>query len=146
MDPLIADVEIHPRARKGPIPRRIFGHFLEQAFFDNIEGGVFDEDSPLSVNAEGPLNGCRADVIAACRDLAPPIVRRPGGNFTSCYWWRDGTAPRDSRPRRLELAWGSEESNRFGTPELLAWCESVGTGAFLCHNLRSVDDAVRWVE
>ena len=146
MDPLLADVAIRTTTRKGPIPRRIFGHFLEQAFFGNIDGGVFDEGSALSVHGQGPLDGCRADVVAACRDLEMPVVRWPGGNFTSAYWWQDGTGPRDARPRRLELAWGSEETNRFGTPEFLAWCRSVGAEPFLCHNLRSVDDAVRWVE
>ncbi|RCK70714.1 alpha-N-arabinofuranosidase [Desertihabitans brevis] len=124
----------------------VYGHFLEQAFFGNVEGGVFDEGSPLSVREPGPLQGCRADVIEACRDLGLPVVRWPGGNFTSAYWWRDGTGPRDGRPRRLELAWGSEESNRFGTPEFLAWCAAVGTEPYLAHSARSVDDAVRWVE
>jgi len=128
------------------IDRRIYGHFLESAFFGNVEGGVLDEGSALSVTEPGPLQGCRADVIAACRELGLPVVRWPGGNFTSPYWWQDGTGPRDDRPRRLELAWGSEESNRFGTPEFLAWCEAVGTEPYLAHSARSVDDAVRWVE
>jgi alpha-N-arabinofuranosidase len=128
-----------------PIDERIYGHFLESAFFGNIEGGVFDEGSPLSI-ADGPLAGCRADVLEACRELGLPVVRWPGGNFTSPYWWQDGIGPRDQRPRRLELAWGSEESNRFGTPEFLAWCEAVGTEPYLAHHARDVDDAVRWVE
>ncbi|CAM3483732.1 alpha-L-arabinofuranosidase C-terminal domain-containing protein [Isoptericola cucumis] len=128
------------------IDRRIYGHFLESAFFGNIEGGVFDEGSELAVGGPGPLQGCRSDVIEACRELGLPVVRWPGGNFTSPYWWQDGTGPRDDRPRRLELAWGSEESNRFGTPEFLAWCEAVGAEPYLAHSARSVDDAVRWVE
>lgn len=130
-------------ARIAPL---VYGHFLESAFFGNIEGGVFDEGSPLSVGEPGALQGCRADVIEACRELGLPVVRWPGGNFTSAYWWADGTGPRDERPRRLELAWGSEESNRFGTAEFLAWCEAVGTEPYLAHSARSVDDAVRWVE
>ncbi|WP_232820236.1 alpha-L-arabinofuranosidase C-terminal domain-containing protein [Brachybacterium sp. YJGR34] len=124
----------------------VYGHFLESAFFHNIEGGVFDEGSPLSVAGDGPLAGCRQDVIDACRELGMPVVRWPGGNFTSAYWWQDGTGPRDDRPRRLELAWGSEESNRFGTPEFLAWCEATGATPYLAHSCRSVDDAVRWAE
>lgn len=137
------DLALAGPARIDPL---IYGHFLESAFFGNIEGGVFDEESPLSVSVPGPLRGCRADVIEACRALSLPIVRWPGGNFTSAYWWFDGTGPRDERPRRLELAWGSEESNRFGTPEFLAWCEAVGTEPYLAHSARSVEDAVRWVE
>lgn len=128
------------------IDPKIYGHFLESAFFQNIEGGVFDEGSPLSVTGDGPLAGSRQDVIDACKDLGMPVVRWPGGNFTSAYWWEDGVGPRDERPRRLELAWGSEESNRFGTPEFLAWCEATGATPYLAHSCRSVDDAARWVE
>ncbi|WP_193106047.1 alpha-L-arabinofuranosidase C-terminal domain-containing protein [Brachybacterium sp. FME24] len=138
-------------SERAEVDRNVYGHFLESAFFGNIEGGVFDEGSALSVTGQGALDGCRLDVIEACRELGLPVVRWPGGNFTSAYWWRDGAGPRDERPRRLELAWGSEESNRFGTPEFLAWIEAVGTdaaptAAYLHHGARSVDDAVRWVE
>jgi alpha-N-arabinofuranosidase len=142
------DVRTSPPQTVDP---RIYGHFLESAFFGNIEGGVFDEGSPLSVTGHGALDGCRADVIEACRELGLPVVRWPGGNFTSGYWWQDGTGPRADRPARLELAWGSRETNRFGTPEFLAWVAAVGTGdrpteAYLHHHGRDVDDAVRWVE
>jgi alpha-N-arabinofuranosidase len=151
---LHAEIELSsPTSDPAPaLDPMIYGHFLEQAFFRNIEGGVFEEGSPLSVpddEAAGPPNplaGCRQDVIEACRELGVPVVRWPGGNFTSAYWWQDGIGPRDERPRRLELAWGSEETNRFGTPEFLAWCEATGTTAYLAHSCRSVEDAVRWVE
>ncbi|ACQ78446.1 Alpha-N-arabinofuranosidase [Beutenbergia cavernae DSM 12333] len=142
----IATIRIAPLPGEARIDQRIYGHFLESAFFGNIEGGVFDEGSPLAVNGPGPLAGCRRDVIEAFRELGLPVVRWPGGNFTSPYWWQDGIGPRDERPRRLELAWGSEESNRFGTPEFLAWCEAVGTTPYLAHHARQVDDGVRWVE
>ncbi|EWS82335.1 alpha-N-arabinofuranosidase [Brachybacterium phenoliresistens] len=143
---LTAQIDLAPAPADDRIDPMIYGHFLESAFFHNIEGGVFDEGSPLSVTGDGPLAGCRQDVIDACRALGMPVVRWPGGNFTSAYWWEDGTGPRDERPRRLELAWGSEESNRFGTPEFLAWCEATGATPYLAHSCRSVEDAVRWVE
>lgn len=144
--PSTATIRVRAHADPKPIAREIYGHFLESAFFGNIEGGVFDEGSPLSVDEDSPLRGCRTDVIEAFRDLGLPIVRWPGGNFTSPYHFEDGIGPRDERPRRLELAWGSEESNRFGTPEFLAWCEAVGTTPYLAHSARDVDEAVRWIE
>ena len=141
-----SEASIRIGAGRAPVDPMIYGHFLEQAFFGNITGGVFDEGSELAVDDGSALSGCRTDVIDACRELGLPIVRWPGGNFTSAYWWTDGIGPRDDRPRRLELAWGSEEDNRFGTPEFLAWCDAVGTEPYLAHSCRSVDDAVRWVE
>ena len=124
----------------------IYGHFLESAFFHNIEGGVFDEGSSRSRTGSGPDAGLRQDVIDLCRRLGVPVVRWPGGNFTSSYHWTDGIGSRDRRPRRLNLDWGGEESNRFGTDEFLAWCDAVGAEPFLVHGARDVDDAVRWVE
>lgn len=137
--------------RRARVSGEVYGHFLEQAFFGNIEGGVFDEGSPLAVTGQGALDGCRADVIDAFRELGLPVVRWPGGNVASAYHWEDGIGPRDARPRRLELAWGSEETNRFGTPEFLAWIEAVSTErvhtrAYLAHSARDVDEAVRWAE
>jgi alpha-L-arabinofuranosidase len=141
-----ARIRIRPLPAPTRIDDRIYGHFLESAFFRNIEGGVVDAGSRFAVGGDGPLAEARRDVIEACRDLGLPVVRWPGGNFTSGYRWQDGTGPRDERPRRLELAWGSVESNRFGTPEFLAWCEAVGTTPYLAHRGDDVEDAVRWAE
>ncbi len=135
-------IDVSLSSSTGSLHPHVYGHFLEQNFFGNIEGGVVDEGSPLS----DPETGLRTDVLEACRELGVPIVRWPGGNFTSAYHWEDGIGPRDQRPRRLDLTWGGEESNRFGTDEFLAWCDAVGAEPFLVHSCRSVDDAVRWVE
>lgn len=142
----IATVTIDVTHPIGQLDHRVFGHFLESNFFGNIEGGVFDEGSARSKAGSGAAAGLRTDVVQLCRRLGLPVVRWPGGNFTSAYHWTDGIGPRDSRPRRLDLTWGGEESNRFGTDEFLAWCAEVGTEPFLVHSARDVDDAVRWVE
>lgn len=139
---MISTLDVRTDQTVGTVHPHVYGHFLEQNFFGNIEGGVFDEGSELA----DPETGFRTDVLAACRELGVPLVRWPGGNFTSAYHWTDGIGPRDARPRRLDLTWGGEESNRFGTDEFLAWCAAAGAEPFLVHSCRSVDDAVRWVE
>lgn len=141
-----ARIRVDTNREIGRINPDIYGHFLEGAFYGNIEGGIFDEGSPLSDQSAGHLNGTRLDVIDACRELDIPVVRWPGGNYTSSYAWQDGIGPRDERPRRLDLNWGSEDSNRFGTDEFLAWCDAIGSEAYLAHSCRSVEDAVHWVE
>ncbi|HVX45811.1 MAG TPA: alpha-L-arabinofuranosidase C-terminal domain-containing protein [Mycobacteriales bacterium] len=139
-------VTIDPHRRIGTIDQKIYGHFLESNFFGNIDGGVLDEGSPLSHSGPGPLRGLRTDVIEACRELAPPIVRWPGGNFTSAYHWEDGVGPIENRPRRFELAWHGVEDNRFGTDEFLTWCAEIGAEPYLAHSARDVEEAARWVE
>ena len=57
------------------------------------------------------------------------LLRWPGGNFASNYNWKDGIGPRDQRPTRLEMAWGTVESNRFGTHEFLNYTEMTRRAA-----------------
>ncbi len=97
----------------GEIDPKIYGNFIEH-LGRCIEGGVFDEKSPLS-----DANGFRSDVMDAAGKLNVSQLRWPGGNFSSNYHWKDGIGPRDRRPPRLEMAWGTVESNRFGTHEFL---------------------------
>jgi alpha-L-arabinofuranosidase len=125
-----------------PVDRRILSGFAEH-LGRCVYGGIYDEGSPLSDE-----RGFRKDVIEAVRRLRPPVLRWPGGNFVSGYHWTDGIGPKDSRPRRMDLAWHAEESNRFGTDEFMAFCEAVGAEPYLCVNMGTgtMDEAQAWVE
>ncbi len=124
------------------IDPKIYGNFTEH-LGRCIYGGIFDENSPLA-----DANGYRRDVLDAVRKLNVPILRWPGGNFSSNYHWKDGIGPRDKRPPRLEMAWGTVESNRFGTHEFLNYCELLQTEPYICANLGtgSWEEAQQWVE
>lgn len=126
----------------GQIDPKIYGNFAEH-LGRCIEGGIFEEGSPLS-----DANGYRKDVIQAVRDLKVSLLRWPGGNFSSNYHWTDGIGPRDQRPARLEMAWGTVEDNRFGTHEFLNYSEMLGIEPYVCANLGtgSWDEAQSWVE
>ena len=125
-----------------PVDRRILGGFAEH-LGRCVYGGIYDEGSPLADE-----RGFRKDVIEAVRRLRPPVLRWPGGNFVSGYHWTDGIGPKENRPRRMELAWHTEESNRFGTDEFMAFCEAVGAEPYLCVNMGTgtMDEAQAWVE
>jgi alpha-L-arabinofuranosidase len=135
-------IAIDLRRRLGTVDRRIFGQFIEH-IGRCIYGGVYDEGSPLA-----DAHGFRRDVLDAARSLRIPILRWPGGNFVSGYHWLDGVGPKDKRPRRSELAWYAEESNRFGTHEFIEYCRVLGTAPFICVNMGSgtMDEAQAWVE
>ena len=126
----------------GDIDPKVYGNFAEH-LGRCIEGGIFEENSPLSDS-----NGYRKDVMKAVEDLHVTLLRWPGGNFSSNYNWRDGIGPRDQRPARLEMAWGTIEDNRFGTHEFLNYCEQIKTEPYLCANFGtgSWDEAQEWVE
>ena len=74
-------------------------------------------------------------MLELVRELGVSVVRYPGGNFVSGYDWRDGIGPRADRPRRLDLAWKSIETNEFGTDEFVAWCRAAGVEPMLAVNL-----------
>ena len=65
--------------------------------------------------------------LALVRELAPTILRYPGGNFVSNYDWMDGIGPREGRPTRLDLAWRTTEPNAIGTDEFMRWCRKANT-------------------
>src|ERR671927_505167 len=112
----MAKIKIDPARKIGRVDRKIYGNFIEH-LGRCIYGGVFEEGSPLSDE-----RGFRTDVLEAAKALRIPILRWPGGNFVSGYHWTDGIGPQSERPRRMELAWGTEESNQFGTDEFIRYC------------------------
>jgi len=125
-----------------PLDRRIFGTFVEH-MGRCVYGGIFEPGHPTA-----DANGFRQDVLALTRELGATIVRYPGGNFLSGYNWEDGVGPREQRPRRLDLAWGSTETNQFGTNEFMTWCKAVGVEPMLAVNLgtRGPDEARHFIE
>jgi alpha-N-arabinofuranosidase len=139
---LRARIKIDTERVIGDIDPLIYGNFIEH-LGRCIDGGVFDEKSRLS-----DANGFRRDVLDAAKKLNVTILRWPGGNFSSNYHWRDGIGPRDQRPPRLEMAWGTVETNRFGTHEFLQYAEMLGTQPYICANLGTGTwtDAQQWVE
>ena len=137
-----ANIKIHSARHRGVIDKKIFGNFIEH-LGRCITGGIFDEGSPLS-----DKEGFRKDVMSAVKDMNVPFLRWPGGNFSSNYNWRDGIGPRDQRPRRLEMAWGTVEDNRFGTHEFMDYVEQIGAEPYICLNLGTGSwiEAQQWIE
>ena len=111
------------------IDANLFGSFLEH-LGRAIYEGIYDPGSKLSDS-----NGFRKDVIEEVRGLGVPIIRYPGGNFVSGYNWLDGIGPKQDRPRVLDKAWNSINTNQFGTDEFMMWCKAVGTLPLMGLNL-----------
>src|SRR5437667_6439057 len=122
-------VYLDTRRRRAALDRNIFGSFLEH-LGRAIYEGIYDPKSALSDS-----NGYRKDVLEEIRKLSVPIIRYPGGNFVSGYNWLDGVGPKQDRPRVLDKAWNSLESNQFGTNEFMTWCKAAGTEPLMGLNL-----------
>jgi alpha-N-arabinofuranosidase len=133
---------VHDAFALGSIDRRLLGGFLEH-MGRAVYTGIYEPGHPTADE-----DGFREDVLGLVRELGPTIVRYPGGNFVSAYDWEDGVGPVEERPVRLDLAWRSRESNRFGLNEFAAWCRKADVDMMLAVNLgtRGVDAARNLVE
>jgi alpha-N-arabinofuranosidase len=138
----LATISIDLARKAGTIDRKIYGGFVEH-LGRCIYGGIYEEGSPLSDE-----HGFRKDVMEAVRGLQMPLLRWPGGNFVSAYHWTDGIGPVEMRPRQMELAWHSVESNRFGSDEFMEYCRVMNIEPYLCVNMGTgtMDEARAWVE
>jgi len=137
-----ANLIVDPAARIAKVDPRLYGSFVEHMGRCVYEG-IFEPGHPLADDA-----GFRTDVAGLVRELGVPVIRYPGGNFVSAYHWEDGIGPADERPRRLDLAWRSLETNQVGVDEFVPWCRSVGSEPMMAVNLgtRGVDAARSLVE
>ena len=128
--------------RVGQVDPRLYGAFVEH-LGRAVYGGIYEPGHPTADEM-----GFRGDVLEMVRELGVPFVRYPGGNFVSGYNWLDGVGPVAERPRRLDLAWMSTETNEVGTNEFAAWARRAGAEVNLAVNLGTggIDEARNLVE
>ncbi len=101
------------------------------------------------------FHGMRRDVVECLRQIAPTVIRWPGGNFAGEYRWMDGLLPAD---RRGPLQSCTEietqpyahgyDNHEIGTDEFIALCREVGAEPFLTINpvWCTPEESARWVE
>lgn len=137
-----AHLTLDPHFVVGPINRRLFGTFVE-----HLGRCVYDGIYEPAHSSSGE-DGFRTDVMDLVRELGISAIRYPGGNFVSGYRWEDGVGPREERPRRLDLAWHSIETNEIGLDEFARWSEAVGSEVMYAVNLgtRGVQEALDVLE
>lgn len=128
--------------QKCQIDKRIYGSFVEH-MGRVVYSGIYEPEHALSDE-----EGFRKDVLELTKQMHVSTVRYPGGNFVSAYDWFDGVGEKSKRPRRLELAWRSIETNQFGTNEFLSWAQKADVTPIFTVNLgtKGVESAVSLLE
>ncbi|MFD1938877.1 MULTISPECIES: alpha-N-arabinofuranosidase [Nonomuraea] len=139
---LTAHVTLDPAFRLAPVHRRTFGTFVEH-LGRCVYTGLYEPGHPTADE-----DGFRRDVLELTRELGVTTARYPGGNFVSGYRWEDGIGPREHRPRRLDLAWHSTETNEFGLDEFVRWTRKAELEPMMAVNLgtRGIAEAVDLLE
>ncbi len=108
---------------------RIYGSFIEH-LGRAVYGGIYQPGSKASDE-----EGYRTDTLELIKNAEVPVVRYPGGNFVSDYHWEDGVGPVEKRPRRVDPAWHTIETNAFGLNEFMKWTKLADTKAMMSVNL-----------
>lgn len=111
----------------GRIDPRIYGSFIEH-LGRAVYGGIYEPGHPAADE-----QGFRRDVLDMVRAIGVPVVRYPGGNFVSGFNWEDSVGP--NRPKRLDLAWYTTETNEVGLHEFCDWCDKAGSAPMYSINL-----------
>lgn len=126
----------------GKVDDRLFGSFIEH-LGRAVYNGIY-QPGHESADEEG----FRRDVLEAVQALKVPLVRWPGGNFVSNYFWEDGIGPKEKRKKRLDLAWRSLELNEVGVHEFVNWTKKAGAEVMMAVNLgtRGIADACNLLE
>lgn len=122
----------------GQAEKTLYGSFVEH-LGRCVYNGIYEPEHPFADEF-----GFRTDVQELVRELNIPVIRYPGGNFVSNYRWEDGVGPIEQRPKRLELAWRSAETNAIGVNEFSTWCRRVGAEPMMAINLgtRGIESAL----
>jgi alpha-N-arabinofuranosidase len=139
------------------IAPEIYGHFVE-----DLGGVVYDGIWVGENSGVANVGGIRKALVDALRKVKPGPIRWPGGCFADQYDWRDGTGPRDKRPKRTNFwadarEWGAQarrdgpqvfNPNQLGTVEFARFSELAGAQPYLAANVRSLpaQEFWRWVE
>lgn len=124
------------------IDDRIYSSFIEH-LGRAVYNGIYQPGHPSADE-----DGFRTDVLELVKDLHVPMIRYPGGNFVSNYFWEDGVGPKDQRKTRLDLAWRTLETNEFGLNEFAKWAKRAGSDIMMAVNLgtRGIADACNILE
>jgi len=80
------------------------------------------------------IEGFRAEVIAALKQLHSGVYRFPGGNFVSAYEWRNGVGEIDKRPPIYDPVWHAVQPNDVGTDEFLTLCRLLAVDPYITVN------------
>ncbi len=125
---------------KCSLDNRIYGSFIEH-LGRSVYHGIYEPGHPLA-----DADGFRQDVMELVKELQIPIIRYPGGNFVSNFFWEDSVGT-DRKPR-LDLAWRTKETNEFGLGEFAKWSQKAGSDIMMAVNLgtRGLTDALNLLE
>ena len=115
-------------------------HFQSQADSDNARLDITGTGSgnfnvgAVSLMPANNVEGYRAEVIAALKQLHSGVYRWPGGNFVSGHEWRDAIGDPDKRRPIMDPVWHAVQPNDVGTDEFMTLCHLLEVEPYVTVN------------
>lgn len=88
----------------------------------------------VSLMPANNVQGFRAEVISALKQLHSGVYRWPGGNFVSGHDWRDAIGDADQRPPIMDPVWHAVQPNDVGTDEFMTLCRLLDVEPYVTVN------------
>ena len=116
-----------------PAPRFDLSPYLYMQFMEPLGA----TDSSVEAGWDFINARWRQGLIDATRELAPTLIRWPGGILSSYYRWREAVGPRGKRKPMSNIYWSGLESNQIGTHEFIDFCRQVKADPLVAVNFES---------
>jgi alpha-N-arabinofuranosidase len=88
----------------------------------------------VSLMPANNVQGFRAEVVAALKQLHSGVYRWPGGNFVSGHEWRNAIGDPDKRPPIMDPVWKAVQPNDVGTDEFMRLCRLLDVEPYVTVN------------
>jgi alpha-L-arabinofuranosidase len=127
-------------SKLGPAYVKFPLHFQSQADSDNARLDITGTGSgnfhvgAVSLMPANNVQGFRAEVIAALKQLHSGVYRWPGGNFVSGHEWRDAIGDPDKRAPIMDPVWNAVQPNDVGTDEFMTLCRLLEVEPYVTVN------------
>jgi alpha-L-arabinofuranosidase len=120
--------------RKFPLTFQAQGN-SDDARFEIVGAGIGSfHIGAVSLMSANNVQGFRAEVIAALKQLHSGVYRWPGGNFVSGHEWRDVIGDPDKRPPIMDSVWHAVQPNDVGTDEFMTLCRLLDVEPYITVN------------
>ena len=132
--PARADITVDVRRTLRQIPPGIFGTNVEWIF----DGQGLWSEKQQALDPEA---------LRLAKELAPTVLRFPGGVFSDTYHWRDGIGSQAQRPTTTHYPGGPKSRHSMGSQEVAELARQVGAELLFTVNAGTgtAQEAADWV-
>jgi len=140
-----------PAAARAPAAERVQVEVDVRQVLRQIPPTLYGTNAEWIFDGQGlwstPQNRLDPEALRQVAELAPTVIRFPGGVFSDTYRWRDGVGPAGTRPTTENYPGGPKSRHAVGTLEIAEIARRAGGELLITVNAGSgsAREAADWV-